>query len=229
MKDGYAFMILLIFLSLFSCSKSDHTEAVNHIDFFIKYQLDDSLYVYQDGDKYSYYNEGSSSIPINEDQGSSIKPDIYFGAVDDLNTRFIGFIFETGVPHDTYFNPQLLSQYGDKVFSKGNRTIVNSNIAAFIQPYDMLPNSANGVIIYWRVDKDKYYISHADVQPEGSFFSIDSVVKQSYKDNMNSWRNYELVLFGHFSCRVYNPENKNIYKDITNGQFVMPAWRDSYY
>ena len=203
-----------------SCKKkADHQPDKGPGEFYISFKTDDSTYDYKVDDKFTYVcgralsSDLSSSITYRAD--ASITP---LPLNTDVYSIKLQFNYETecsGCYHD-------LEKFGNEIFNVGAKKLCKID--------SMLLNrfcTGNDVVMVYFTDAaGKIWNSQTGDQPAGNHFYIDSVFDYRSRSANFNLLDYDKIIVGRFSCRVFDKENKTSYKDFKEGKFRMPAWRN---
>lgn len=208
---------LLLLLVFFSCKKETKEEPPQ--DFYITFTLDDSTYRYRPEGLYRYDCGTVVSHDFGMDPTSNFRTTVAIVRAENANLHPIGFSFRYGVKR---FQKEKMTEYGNALFQQGPMAVCYSGLTYITLPYEM--SCLGGVGIYWLSANNKYFSSTTEVQPAGSFFSIDEIINQSHGSSPSGYGSYQMILKGRFKCRVFYPADKTIYKDL-EGTFRMPAWQ----
>lgn len=188
-------------------------------EFYISFKTVDSTYNYKSGDKFTYV---CGSVTVHHPSSpSSYHPNTYIAPLP-LNIDMYSIKFQFTYKADCYeCNPDMI-KYGNKTFYVGPRNICKTDPMVSSK---YCPDN-DVVMIYWTDAAGKSLKSQAGDQPAGNYFYIDSVFDYRYSSANFNLLNYEKIIVGRFSGRVFDPENKTYSKDLTEGKFRMPIWRN---
>ncbi len=106
---------------------------------------------------------------------------------------------------------------------------VNTGINYLAEPIDLTCSDNNGITLYFNSTGGNLFNSGSGIQPGSSFYSIDSVTDFHSRDTTLYYGNYDKIISGRFTCRMFNPENLAEYQDLTQGEFRMPIWLNEPY
>lgn len=190
-------------------------------EFYISFKTADSTYNYKTGDKFSYVCGSLTSH-------SPYSPPIYYPNTYitplPLNTDVYTIKFQFSHEADCSACNHDMIKYGNETFYVGSKNICKTDPMS--SGKYCLGNDV--VMIYWTDATGKFLRSQAGDQPAGNYFYIDSVFDYRYGSANFNLLNFEKIIVGRFSCRVFDPENKTYSKDFTEGKFRMPIWRNYY-
>lgn len=203
-----------------SCKKKSDDQAKDPGEFFISFKTADSTYTYKSGDSFSYVCGNITGYY--PDGVISYHPSTYITPMPvdlDLSIPIIKFEFN-------YYakcagcNPDLTT-YGNATFYVGSRNICKTDA-----PYSKHCPDNNGCSINFTDAAGIVLNSREADQPSGRYFYIDSVINYQYRLSNYNNLNYDKIIVGRFACRVWDPANKTYSKDLTEGKFRMPVWRN---
>ena len=129
-----------------------------------------------------------------------------------IETVGFGFGLEETLPD---FTVPLVAE-GDSLFGKGARLFCNQEINCL---------DGNHIKIFWTFNSILMNSSYSG-QPLDSYFYIDSVQDYHHTENLNL-KIYDKIITGRFRCKIFDPEDTTVSKELTNGTFRMPVWRNA--
>jgi hypothetical protein len=223
---------LVLGITLFiSCNKKEEEKQPEYKvhDFFVSFKVLDSTYNYKVGTNYAYESGTATNAAIGS-QSSSFRAITSIIPIPlDANNKKIYFAFTGGAFLCLSCDKEAEArEIGNLLFANNKEykvgyTGLNYNTLTHDIWY------TGGVAIAMQFDQCKYLASTPAVQPQSTFFIIDSVINESYTNLTYGSNSYEKIIIGRFNCRLFCPENTTIYKDLVEGKFRMPIWRKTMY
>lgn len=213
-------LVVCILSIIAGCKKkSDDQAAKSPGKFYISFKIADSTFNYRSNDTtFTYVCYGITGH--HSDGRTSFHPTTFITPLPlELEVYKIRFEFN-------YYAPCVncipdYTKYGNEAFFTGSRNICKTD-----QLYTKHCTDNKGCTISWTDASGTELHSLYGNQPAGAFFYIDSVYNYQYRGADMNVLDYDKIIVGRFACRVFDPANTSYTKDLTEGKFRMPVWRN---
>jgi hypothetical protein len=216
MENMLKYLIISLNILLIASCKKNMTD-IHEVsqDFFVAFSCNDSNYKYETGKQYQYLRGGSQGdFPQSLGLDFATEPSTYISPLPtNLGIETVGFEFGL----EEIFSDFTIHwvDLGDSLFRKGSRLFCNQEINCL---------DGNHMKVFWTFKSIRMNSSYSG-QPSDSYFYIDSVQDYHHTENLNL-KIYDKIITGRFQCKIFTPGDTTVSKELINGTFRMPVWRN---